>query len=453
MGRWSVTDRLSERYELAEVVGHGAGSLVWRAEDVLLGREVAIKVVTDSADPTSRNALLRAGTLGAQVLHPNVVAVFDVVADPDEPFVVMELVNGESLGSRLARRGALPVEEAVRIATQVLDALTAIHGAGLVHCDLKPGNILLDEEGNAYLSDFGIAKCLADGAEGSPAAGQLVGTAQYLSPEQVTGEPATPASDLYAVGLVLYEMIAGRPPFVGTTPLALAVAHRDAPIPSLRDRIGGVAPRIADVVDRALDKRPTARHADAAAMREALLDEPLSSLASTAVMPLPAPAPGGHPMAAPQVPAPHGLRVSVAAALGVAVVAAALGGWIGFQLQPTGDQPDSTAQALPTTSAAEPTTALSTPTAPPTTEAALAAAEGPSLGELTDQLAERPEVYGDKGLDLLKSLQEVQREAGTERRERAEKAIEQMAKWVEEGKLDPAVVQAVTTRLEQIAGG
>ena len=181
----------------------------------------------------------------------------------------MELVDGRSLHALIAER-RLAVAEATRIGDEVLQALAAAHRAGIVHRDVKPGNVLIRTDGMAKLADFGIAKPLDELAADVTATGHVVGTPAYLAPEQVRGERATPATDVYAVGVLLFEMLAGRPPFVADSPIAIALAHRDATVPDVRDLRPDVPRRVADVIRRAMAKDPADRFASADAMRAAL---------------------------------------------------------------------------------------------------------------------------------------------------------------------------------------
>ncbi|MBA3622389.1 MAG: serine/threonine protein kinase, partial [Euzebyales bacterium] len=259
---------LSDRYELGATIGAGGMARVVQAHDRLLDRPVAVKLMRDdlSADPTVRQRFLREARAAARFAHPNAVAVYDTGQDGRRPWIVMELVDGDNLADRLAAEGALPAETAKAITDQVLAALSAAHRAGMVHRDVKPANILLPDRGGVKLTDFGIAKGIQEATAGLTATGQLIGTAKYLAPEQVDGHPATPASDIYAMGVVLYEMLAGAPPFSGENALAVALAHTRDPVPPLL----GVDPTLASVAERALAKDPAGRYPDAAAMREAL---------------------------------------------------------------------------------------------------------------------------------------------------------------------------------------
>ena len=263
---------LADRYELAEWLGSGGMARVHAARDLRLGRRVAVKLVREDlvGDAATRARLLREARHAGAFHHPNAVAVFDVGTDRGAPFVVMELVEGETLADRLARHGRLEATESATIASAVLEALAAAHARGLVHRDVKPANVLLPHAGGVKLADFGIAKELTAGSASITSTGQILGTPAYLAPEQVAGEGTTPASDVYAVGVVLYECLAGRPPFTGEHAMAVALAHQREPVTPLL-RVAPSAPaELAAFVEHALAKDPARRYHDAAAAREAL---------------------------------------------------------------------------------------------------------------------------------------------------------------------------------------
>lgn len=276
-----MTDLLAERYELGSELGVGGMGRVVEGYDRMLARQVAVKLLHPNtlAQPGMRDRFLREARAAASFSHPNAVAVYDTGTDDDVPYLVMELVEGRSLAEVLEEQGALDRRQAVAVASQVLSALAAAHRRGFVHRDIKPGNVLLphgrvprdaSEQPGAKLTDFGIAKGLEQVAAGVTATGQILGTPKYVSPEQVGGQPATPRSDVYSVGVMLYEMLAGQPPFAGESPIALALAHREDPVPPLGRKVRGLDPGLVAVVERALHKDPRQRFADAAQMRSAL---------------------------------------------------------------------------------------------------------------------------------------------------------------------------------------
>ena len=246
------------RYQLVERLGAGGSAEVWRAHDQRLEREVAVKLLHPHLlpDAASRARLQSEAHAAARLSHPGIVAVYDVDAHGDVPAIVLELVEGESLARRLETIGRLPEREAAAIALQVGEALDHAHERGLVHRDVKPANIVLTSDGRARLVDFGIARSLQEGAARVTATGTIIGTLRYLAPEQLIGEDASPASDIYALGGVLYEMLAGRPPHDLWNPLALMEAHKAPPPP-----LDGVSPRLAALTYGMLAADPALRPA------------------------------------------------------------------------------------------------------------------------------------------------------------------------------------------------
>jgi serine/threonine-protein kinase len=257
------------RYRMVRSLGHGAMAEVWEANDELLQRRVAIKILHPHLRTPATIARFRAeGLATARLGHPAIVTVFDTIALPDLDAIVMELVDGRTLRFVLDQRGTLSVDRAVHMAATVADALHAAHSAGVVHRDVKPANIILGRDGTIKITDFGIAK--SDVAIDLTQTGTYVGTARYVAPEQVRGERANARSDVYALGTVLYETLAGRSPFAADHDDALALArlHREAP--SVRAARPDVSPALASVIARALAREPHARFESAAAFAEAL---------------------------------------------------------------------------------------------------------------------------------------------------------------------------------------
>ncbi|HEY3022807.1 MAG TPA: protein kinase [Actinomycetota bacterium] len=271
---------LGERYRLVRMIGSGGMGTVWEAEDETLGRPVAVKVLSESLAAGERavRRFEREAKAAARLSGPYIAAVYDFGRSEGRPYIVMELVRGETLADRLAREGPLPAQEASRIATQVAEALEEAHAAGIVHRDVKPGNVMLTPSGDVRVMDFGIAA--AAWAERVTTSGLVLGTPSYLAPEQAKSEKTTPASDVYALGAMLYEMVAGRPPFVAETPVAVALAHiRDDPLP-LDQVAEGVPPNLASASMAALAKDPTERPPSAAAFASMLRgsNPPLASI-------------------------------------------------------------------------------------------------------------------------------------------------------------------------------
>jgi serine/threonine-protein kinase len=257
---------------------------VWEANDQQLDRAVAIKIPDRSlaADESFVERFRREARSAGRLSHPNVAQVYDYGVDDGQPYLVMELVLGETLASRLAREGQLPSEEARRIGAGVAEALQAAHEGGVVHRDVKPANIMLTPEGGVKVMDFGIAAAAADGR--MTGTGQVLGTPAYMAPEQASGKGATPASDVYALGVVLYEMIAGRPPFAGETALAVASAHLHRDPEQLQSVAPDADPEVVQAVNNAMAKDPADRPATAAALAAMLRGDASPTDASTAVL-------------------------------------------------------------------------------------------------------------------------------------------------------------------------
>ncbi|MGH2726771.1 MAG: serine/threonine-protein kinase, partial [Actinomycetota bacterium] len=219
-GRAKEAVVLGDRYRLEAQVATGGMGEVWRATDTLLERTVAVKLLRESLaeDPVLSERFRREALMAARLSHPNMADVFDYVQDDARPGIVMEYVDGETLAERIAREGALSVADAVRITSALLAVLQVAHDQGVVHRDVKPGNVMLPPADGVKVTDFGIAR--ATGHETITETGMVVGTAHYLSPEQVSGKPARPESDIYSAGAILYEMLTGKKPFEAETPLA-----------------------------------------------------------------------------------------------------------------------------------------------------------------------------------------------------------------------------------------
>jgi eukaryotic-like serine/threonine-protein kinase len=253
---------LSGRYRLDAQVGTGGMSSVYRAFDTVLERQVAIKVmhreIASHSDQLER--FRREARAVAQLNHPHVVGVIDAGEDDATPYIVFEYVEGETLKDRIRRQGRLPISEAVAYAIEIARALGAAHERGIVHRDVKPQNVLVDEEGSAKVTDFGIARTLDQ--EGLTADGRVLGTTDYVSPEQALGHPVTGQSDLYSLGIVLFEMLTGDVPFHGDNQVAVAMKHVREELPDVQLRRPEVSSALAAVVDRATAKDLDRRYAD-----------------------------------------------------------------------------------------------------------------------------------------------------------------------------------------------
>jgi serine/threonine-protein kinase len=261
---------LNGRYALIAVVGGGGMAQVYKARDNILGRIVAVKVLREqfTTDAQFVARFRREAQAAANLTHPNIVNVYDVGQDGDLHYIVMEFIAGQSLKELITRNAPLPVEQAISIAAQILAGLEYAHRSGLIHRDIKPQNVLITNDGVVKVTDFGIAKSVSD--LGLTEAGQALGTAHYFSPEQAKGERVVPQSDLYAVGVTLYEMLTGRLPFESDNAVGLAYKHISEPPPSVRLLNPGVPSRLEAIIMKALAKEPQRRYLNAAEMERAL---------------------------------------------------------------------------------------------------------------------------------------------------------------------------------------
>ncbi len=429
---------LADRYELAEPLGSGGMAEVTAAYDRVLDRRVAVKLIRGSKidDPVGRERFWREARAAARLSHANTVGVYDFGEDAGRPFIVMELVEGPSLADRLRDQGRLPVTEVVRLGAAVLSGLNAAHRRGLVHRDVKPSNILLPAEGGVKLADFGIAT--DGGAADLTSAGQVVGTPRYLAPERAAGQPATPASDVYAVGAIMYECLAGRPVFrAGDAP---AVGRRT---PSLADAVPGAPAGVAAVVDRALADDPVHRFGNARAMRHALAASGLGA------MPASPAAPEAEAQGASAAPAADTTQVmavprarrrmwpAVVGALGVlAVLVAAL-----YLLD---RDTSGNVAALPSQDPVqEPVDEQPSPSEDAGEETPEEVVE---LDQLIDVLAADPSAAGEKGEDLLDELRDLQSEPDSDE---ARELIKKVAEWMAKGELDAELGEQAIAVLEQ----
>ena len=257
---------LSGRYRLESKLGSGGMSTVYRALDEVLDRPVAIKLlhreISEEADQLER--FRREARAAARLSHPNLVAVIDAGEDDGRPYIVFEYIEGRTLKRRLQEEGGLPVDEAVAYAIEIGRGLTAAHARKLVHRDVKPQNVLIDPDGRAKVTDFGIARSLE--AKGLTATGRVVGTTDYVSPEQAMGEDVDERSDVYSLGVVLYEMLTGDVPFVAETQVGVAMKHVNQPMPDVQAKRPEVSAAVAAVIDRATTKDSRDRYATVAEM-------------------------------------------------------------------------------------------------------------------------------------------------------------------------------------------
>jgi serine/threonine protein kinase len=393
---------IAGRYRLDEMLGRGGMSEVWAATDTELGRRVALKLLAPNADTARFEREARAvASLG----HPNITQLYDYGEADGRPYMVLEYLPGGTLEERLRDGRALPDEDTRRISAELAAGLAHAHARGVVHRDLKPGNVLFDQEGRAKLNDFGIAR-MAAGEGTLTEAGTVLGTAAYISPEQAAGASASAASDVYSFGVMLYRMLTGRLPFESNDPMELVALHRDSEPPPLTQLRGDAPALLESAATAALAKDPADRPRDGAALMAALgVPSGFSSVTTTgrgfadpdatSVLPIAAapgagapPPPAGPPLYPPVGPPRRSRAPLVAAALLVLLLA---GGAVAYEMTrpASGSPPDTVPITLPkttthkltqsTTTAATtvPSTTQSTPqtttqratTAPPTTHA------------------------------------------------------------------------------------
>lgn len=261
---------LGGRYRLIELVGQGGMATIYQARDNQLERDVAVKVLRPEygRDPEFLARFRQEAQSAASLNHPNVVAVYDYGTDEAGPYIVMELVDGEDLATIIRRSGALPSRQAAALTAAIARAIAAAHAEGIVHRDVKPGNVLVTRDGRIKVTDFGIARAVAEAQVTLP--GTTLGSVHYFSPEQARGEPTTAASDIYSLGIVLFELLTGRRPWEGDSAASIAMARLTGPTPSPSSIQSGIPPAL-DAIDReALARDPAERFETAAAMAAAL---------------------------------------------------------------------------------------------------------------------------------------------------------------------------------------
>jgi serine/threonine protein kinase len=436
-------------------------SSVWEATDELLGRKVAVKILTldEDAAPGVTERFRREARLAASVNHPNIVTVFDTGVDGSTAFLVMELLSGPTLAQKLVQSGPLRVREAMEVAEQVCAALAGAHAAGVVHRDIKPSNIAYASDRSVKVLDFGIARLLeaTTGQTELTRTATVIGTAAYLSPEQAGGDPVSARTDLYALGCVLFAMLAGDPPFRGDTAVAVCSQHLHVEAPRLADRRPSVPPALDALVAELLRKDPATRPLDAESVRHRLLairDAPpaedptvrlvVPDVAATAVYPQPVPAvpvPAAAVMAAP-VPSEPEQRHRVRAAVAVVVLAA---GVVTALLVGRSSPHRHTTLPPASSSRVTSTSSSTTTTTSTTTTIAIATTPAQAITQLRAAIANvesNGQLEGPAGTDLVRRLSEVSKALtkshGNSAGHEVADLASQIAQLVRSGQLTPA---------------
>jgi eukaryotic-like serine/threonine-protein kinase len=262
---------LNNRYRLDEVIGSGGMAVVYRGRDQMLERTVAVKLLREdfSGDASFRERFRQEAMSAANLYHPNIVTIHDFGLDNGRFFIVMENIPGTDLKSMLVKRGRFSIEEAVDLTIQACAGIGYAHRAGLVHCDIKPHNILVTPDNRLKVADFGIARALAT-IRPDEKSSVVWGSPQYFSPEQASGLAPSPASDVYSLGVVLYEMLTGRLPFIATTATELARLHRETPPPPPRSINSNIPAGLEQIVLKVLSKEPVSRYRTADQMGRVL---------------------------------------------------------------------------------------------------------------------------------------------------------------------------------------
>lgn len=252
---------LNGRYELVERIGSGGMASVYRAEDQILGRPVAVKLLHPNltGDSTFLDRFRQEAHAVANLAHPNIVTVHDIGQDDDQHYIVMEFVDGRTLKQVIRHQPGgqpLPLNRALDLTIKICAGLGYAHRNNIVHCDVKPQNVLVRRDDRVKVTDFGIARAMTEATSND---GQVWGTPQYFSPEQAMGKPAIPASDVYAIGIILYELLTGKLPFTAESHTALALKHIHEPPPRITDLNPTVPPQMVNLVNKALSKDPAQR--------------------------------------------------------------------------------------------------------------------------------------------------------------------------------------------------
>jgi serine/threonine protein kinase len=280
---------LNSRYRLLELIGSGGMAVVYKCEDVLLGRQVAVKLLRESfaGDPSFLARFQREARAAAQLDHPNIVTIYDVGQDGERHYIVMEFVDGRDLKSLIREDGRVGVDQVLLIASQIASGVAHAHDAGVVHCDIKPQNVLVTWDWRAMVTDFGIARALSE--SGLTEAETVWGSPMYFSPEQASGTATSPASDVYSIGVVVYEMLTGSPPFRADSAPALALKHINEDAPRFSDRGVFVPPQLEWIIRKMMAKEPALRYRTAGQVAHVLDEYRKRSEQSTGWQPASAP--------------------------------------------------------------------------------------------------------------------------------------------------------------------
>ena len=502
---------LASRYRLGDRIGTGGSSHVYRAHDVVLDRPVAVKLLDEAAattaDPALRRRFESESRTGARFIHPHAVAIFDAGADQGQLFLVMELVTGGTLAERLSTSGPMPSADAARLGAQIASALAAAHATGIIHRDVKPANVLLDDHGNAKLADFGIARRFDEIEDSLTSTGMVMGTRHYVSPEQAYGQPLGPATDIFSLGVLLYEAVTGvRPPSAIERP-------PDRPL-DVRTVDPSIDPRLAEVIARATAVPVEARFVDAGQMAAmltaaatatpgttappltstALMPEHLrptpadAAAASTTAHPLdPGPSAGGRHAAGGRSPprrttAPAAPGAHRAAVIALLLVGGALAAALAIALD-DGDEADlpaapTTAPAVEAaTTVAPPTTPVTTITATtlapttvaPTTVAPTTVAPTTVTPTVPQELipgfpvpvdfedflrilAGDPDLVGKRGDDLFEEFDELLDGPPGRRDDRQDDLRDDIQRWSDDDELDPIIAAVAIHYLDELPG-
>lgn len=446
---------------------------MWHARDSVLGRDVAVKVVDVATDdPVAARRFQQEARTAAALSHPHVVGVHDAGTEGGRAFLVMELLAGPSLAELVRHAGPLPPDHAVELAAQAAAGLEAVHRAGAVHRDVKPGNLVLDDHGRVRLVDFGIARLAEATSTQLTASGAVIGSAAYLSPEQARGGPATAASDHYALGCTVMTLVTGEPPFTAEHPVAVLRQHLDEAPPRLRDRRPDVPPWLDDAVDDLLAKDPVRREAGLAALLGRPSATPSASPRPTTTPAAPASAtavlPAGTSASAPvpgttqvlPAPARRSRTPVVAAVAAVVLVLLVIALLLLRDDDPTGTTADPSTQTTATTRAPEDRGGEGASTDPPTTpsdevapaDLATAVADlrstiagAASSGALDEKAAEQ---LDRKVEDLQKAVDEAKRD------DDVGKALDELVKKLDDaqakGEVTSSAAESIRAQVEAV---